>query len=72
MPIKQFTYGELASSEIDRQNIAYAKTLRMLDLVDRNDPVTSIVAEKIIKVGTSGLTDPNRIADIVAHHFLKS
>jgi hypothetical protein len=42
----------MRSAEINRLNIAYAKTLRMLDLVDRFDPVTEIVAKKVINVGT--------------------
>jgi hypothetical protein len=43
----------------------------MLDLVDRNDPITDLVAEKVIDVGTSSVTDPKEIADAVVSHFLK-
>jgi hypothetical protein len=65
MPIKKFIKGKMGSAEIERLNLAYIKALRMLDLVDRVDPVTRIVAERVIKIGTSGVTDPQEIADTV-------
>lgn len=72
MPIRRFIKIDMESAEIDRLNVAYAKALRMLDLVDRNDPVTEIVAEKVIEVGTSGAMDPRQIADTVAMYFRKT
>jgi len=72
MPIRKFIKGKMELAEIKRLNLAYAKALRALDLVDRIDPVTRIVAEKVIKVGTSGVTDPEEIADTVVGHFHKT
>jgi hypothetical protein len=72
VPIRQFIKGELISAEFNRLNIASARSLRLLGLVDRSDPVSDIVAKKVIDVGTSGLTDPQKIADAVASHFLKT
>jgi hypothetical protein len=72
MPIRQFIKVEMESAEIKRLNIAYAKALRMLDLVDRSDPITELVAKKVIEVGTSGVTDPQEIADTVVSHFRKA
>ena len=69
MPIRRYITVEMESAEIKRLNSAYAKALRMLDLVDRSDPVTEIVANKVIEVGTSGVTDPQEIADAVVSHF---
>ena len=43
----------------------------MLELVDRRDPVTEMVAKKVIDVGTSGVTDPQEIAEAVVNHFRK-
>jgi hypothetical protein len=71
MPIRQYITVEMESAEIKRLNSAYAKALWMLDLVDRSDPITALVAEKVIEVGTSGLTDPQEIADAVVSHFRK-
>ena len=41
---------------------AFKRALRRLDLVDRNDPLTEIVAKKVIEVGQSGIRDPDEIA----------
>ena len=71
MPIRRYITVEMESAEIKRLNSAYTKALRTLDLVDRRDPVTEMVAKKVIDVGTSGVTDPQEIAEIVASHFRK-
>ncbi len=71
MPIKQYIKCETGSAEINRLNDAYAKTLRMLDLVDRDDPLTDLVAKKVVDFGTSGVIDPEEIAHAVVRHFLK-
>jgi hypothetical protein len=71
MPIRRYITVEMESAEIKRLNSAYAKALRMLDLVDRSNPVTEIVANKVIEVGTSGVTDPQEIAEAVVSHFRK-
>jgi hypothetical protein len=69
MPIRHFINGGMGQAEIERLNIAFAKALRMLDLVDRSDPSTKMIGEKIVDVGTSGITDPQDIAEIVVSHF---
>ena len=71
MPIRQYIKVEMGSADINRLNVAYAKALRMLDLIDRSDPITEIVAQRVIEAGTSGVTDPQEIADTVVSHFRK-
>ena len=71
MPIRRYITVEMESAEMKRLNSAYPRALRMLDLVDRRDPVTEMVAKKVIDVGTSGVTDPQEIAEIVVNHFRK-
>jgi len=44
---------------------AYKLTLRALNLVDRNDPLTAMIADKIIELGATGPRRPGR--DIEAH-----
>ena len=61
----------MESAEIKRLNCAYGKALRILELVDRRDPVTEMVAKKVIDVGSTGVTDPQEIAEIVVSHFRK-
>ena len=41
---------------------AYEKTLQALGLKDRSDPITEIVARKIIEIGQTGLRDPKQIS----------
>ena len=41
---------------------AYELTLRALNLVDRNDPLTAIIADKVIEIGATGLKDPAEIS----------
>ncbi len=72
MPIREIIKGDVGSAEIERLNTAYDDVLRKLDLVDRDDPVTKVIGEKVVEVGTSGVTDPSEIAEIVVKHFLKT
>jgi hypothetical protein len=63
MPINRVLQGSsLEPDEIRVLNDAYEDALRALYLIDRNDPVTEIVARKIIQVGQSGARDPHEIA----------
>ena len=41
---------------------AYELTLRALNLVDRNDPLTAMIADKVIEIGATGLKDPAEIS----------
>ena len=71
MPIRRYITVEMESAEIKRLNCAYSEALRMLELVGRRDPVTEMVAKKLIDVGSTGVTDPQEIAEIVVSHFRK-
>jgi hypothetical protein len=51
--------------EIERLAKAYEQTLRALGLKDRSDPITQIVAEKIITVGRFGIEDSAEISKLV-------
>jgi len=41
---------------------AYELILHALSLVDRNDPLTAVIADKIIEIGATGLKDPVEIS----------
>ncbi len=69
MPIRRLLEGKgLAPREIDILSLAYDAALHRLHLVDRNDPVTEIVARKIIEVG-SRAGDPAEIARLAIEAF---
>ena len=42
--------------------LAYEETLKALELSDRSDPITNMVARKIIELGQTGVRDPLQIA----------
>ncbi|HZR72632.1 hypothetical protein [Bradyrhizobium sp.] len=41
---------------------AYERTLRALGLVDRNDPITEMVAKKIIELGQRGVREAKELS----------
>jgi hypothetical protein len=41
---------------------AYELTLRALDVVDRNDPLTTRIARMVLEIGETGLNDPAEIS----------
>jgi hypothetical protein len=47
--------------EIGQMTAAYEAALKQLRLTDRTDPVTEIIAKKIIEIVRSGEHDPARI-----------
>jgi hypothetical protein len=56
--LKNSSFGP---EEIARMTTAYEDTLRVLGLADRADPITEIIAKKIIEVAQTGERDPLRI-----------
>lgn len=47
--------------EIERMTTAYEDALRVLGLTDRADPLTEILAKKIIEIAQTGERDPAKI-----------
>jgi hypothetical protein len=65
MPINRLLRGsKLDPDKVELLNRAFDLALRSLGLVDRNDPITELVAEKVIEVHELGVNDPAEIADI--------
>ena len=50
--------------DIERLVTAYELTLVALRLKDRDDPITQLVAEKIIAIGRLGIEDPAEISQL--------
>ena len=50
--------------DIERLVSAYEQTLRALRLKDRSDPITQLVAEKIIAIGGLRIEDPAEISKL--------
>ena len=57
--IKEAAYGPDEARVLGE---AYESSLHALRLVDRTDPVTELVAKKILEIWQTGERDPHRIA----------
>ena len=64
MPIDKLLAGSsLRPEQIACLNDAYERALRDLCLVDRNDPLTEIVAKRVIEVSRT-VSDPIKISQL--------
>jgi hypothetical protein len=52
----------LEAKEIGRITAAYERALHILCVKDRDDPLTEMIAKKIIKIAQSGVDDPAQIS----------
>jgi hypothetical protein len=55
----------LGPEEIERLVAAYEQTLIALDMKQRDDPLTHIIARKIIEIGQTGIRDAAQISELV-------
>jgi hypothetical protein len=53
--------------EIGQMTAAYEEALRILGLIDRNDPITEILAKKIIEIARTGERNPSHICTMAIH-----
>lgn len=54
----------MGPEEISRLETAYEQTLRAIGLKDRNDPITEMIAKKIIEIAQTGVRDPAQISTL--------
>jgi hypothetical protein len=52
----------MGPDEIAMPPEAYGATLEKLRLVDHSDPITQLIAKKIIELGQRGVRDPEEIS----------
>ena len=70
MPITRLQKNSnLGPAQQEILNLAFIRALRLLHLVDRNDPVCEIVARKVIEIGATGAGDPVVISEIAARQL---
>ena len=55
----------LAPEDVTRLVTAYEATLRAFDLTDRSDPITELIARKIIEIAQTGVRDPLQLSRLV-------
>ncbi len=54
----------LEPEDVERLVSAYEKALRALSLKGRDDPLTELVAKKVIEIGQTGVRDPLQISQL--------
>jgi hypothetical protein len=54
----------LGPEEIAVLTDAYERTLRKLGLVDRNDPITELIAKKVIEMAQRGVREAHQLSDM--------
>jgi hypothetical protein len=65
MAIYRLLKGSHLEPELIRSlEAAYEKTLKAIDLVDRDDPITEMIARKIIEIAQTGIQDPAQLSAI--------
>ena len=65
MPIKRlFAGNQLGAEEVEILTAAFNRALRLLGLVDRNDPLTELIAREVIEIGATGVRDSVEICKI--------
>jgi hypothetical protein len=73
VPIRLIIKNDPAFTPEDRKVLAdaFEDTLRELKLVDREDPVTRLVAEIMIELAKEGERDPARLRDLTLKSVTK-
>jgi len=70
MPINRLlASSKLAPDEIENLSVAFKQALRSLYLVDRDDPLTELVARKIIEIDATGVHDAAEIAKLAVEQL---
>ena len=65
MPIKRLLAGyQLEPEEVENLLAAFNRALRSHGVVDRNDPLTELIAREIVEIGATGVRDPVEICKI--------
>ena len=71
MPIYEIMrrQGVFAPEEVAMLGKVFEDLLQTLGLVDRKDPMTEMVAKKLVELATSGIRDPARLKALTIQAF---
>jgi hypothetical protein len=70
MPITPFLRGQAFDPEaVEVMGKAFVTTCEALGLVDRDDPLNNLVAEKIIELAQRGFRNPTSLTLEAIRHF---
>ena len=62
-------YGVFAPEEVAMLGNVFEDVLPTLGLADRNDPMTEMVAKKLVDLANSGIRDPDRLKTLTLQAF---
>jgi hypothetical protein len=66
MPLTSYLDGGVFEpKQIEAMTAAFEAVCNSLQLLNRDDPITEIVARKVIEVAGTGERDPDRLRDLV-------
>ncbi len=70
MPIYRLLEGEAFQPEdVAIMGNVFEDVLKELGLVDRDDPVTTLIAKKVIEIAQAGERDPARLKQLTLQAF---
>jgi hypothetical protein len=71
MPIYELLqrHGVFTPEELTVLSNVFEDVLGTLGLVDRKDPMTELVAKKVIELATAGILEPNRLKALTLEAF---
>jgi hypothetical protein len=73
MPIRPFLAGEAFEPEVvSTMALAFEKTCEALNLCPKDDPITRLVAKKIIDLTQRGIRDPDTLSAMALKEFKSS
>ena len=61
----------LGPDELRQLGTAYERTLDALGLTDRNDPITELVARKLLMLHQTGVSDPTALSALAVEDFAR-
>jgi hypothetical protein len=62
--------GAFTPDEVTLLGGVFEDVLKVLGLVDRQDPLTTAVAQKVIELRAAGVRDPERLKRLTVQAFL--
>jgi hypothetical protein len=63
--------GVFAPDEVAMLGSVFEDVLQTLSLVDRKDPMTDMVAKKLIELAVSGIRDPGRLKALTVQSLIQ-
>jgi hypothetical protein len=71
MPIYELLqrHGVFTPEELTVLSNVFEEVLRTLGLLDRKDPMTVLVAKKVMELATAGILEPNRLRTLTLGAF---